>query len=140
MKAILFISLVLFSFMAIGQSQPQVVRHSMSSSVGGESTDTTTLATVWTYSFAFSGTATHLLDGRFEADTVSGTANYTIAIEHSWNYSDWDVLSTVSQTADRDTFLNFQDTTRRPYVRFRNTATSGTQVVKNKVYFSFINQ
>ena len=107
--------------------------------IGGSSSDVMTLATPWVKGYSFGTPGIHIFGGRFEADTVSGTANYTLYIEHSWNYVDWDVLSSVAQTADRDTFLNFQDTTIRPFIRIRNVATSGAQVVKNKVYLTVIN-
>ena len=127
-------------FLAFVATSQTVIRGTTSRVVGGKATDTTTLITSWTENFAFSNPGEYLLSGRFEADTVSGTANYTITVEHSWNYEDWDVLSTVAQTADRDTFMNFVDTTTRPYVRYKNAATSGAQVVKNKVYFTFVKQ
>jgi len=137
MKNILVILFMIIAFTANSQT---VIRGTTSRVVGGESTDTTTLVTTWTENFAFSTPGEYLLEGRFQADTVSGTANYTISIDHSWDYVNWDTLQTVSQTADRDTFMNFSVTTTRPYARFKNVTTSGTQVVENKSFSTFVKQ
>lgn len=107
--------------------------------VGGASTDVMNLTTPWVSGFSFITPANHIFGGRIIATKVSGTANYKLYVEHSWDYANWDVISTVTQTANRDTFLNFQDTTIRPFIRIRSVATSGVQVVKNKVYLTIIN-
>lgn len=139
MKNILIALFVCMAFMVNGQAL-QVITHSLSSSVGGESTDTTTLVTDWSHSFAFSGTGSWISEVQFQADTVSGTTNNTFYVEKSFDFSNWVHVDSVQHTTDTDTVVYFSDTTTWPYLRYRTSAISGAQVFENKLFFSLVKQ
>jgi hypothetical protein len=132
--------ILLFACLAFNVNAQRVIRNSISSSVGGAATDTMTLVTDWTYNFAFSGTGSYIAEVQFEVEKVSGTANNTFYVEKSFDYSNWVHVDSTQHTTDTDTVVYFNDTTTWPYLRYRTSAISGAQVLKNKLYFSLVKQ
>jgi hypothetical protein len=137
MKAFILSIFLCLAFMANAQ---RVITSSLSSSVGGASTDTTTLLTDWSYVFAFSGTGSWISEVQHNVTKVSGTANNTFYVEKSFDYVNWVHVDSIQHTTDTDTLVYFSDTTTWPYLRYRTSAISGAQVLKNKLYFSLVKQ
>ena len=138
-KTIFLLLLLNLSLLGMAQGPDKVVKHPYSTSIGGASTDTSSLVTVWSYSWAFNYTDNHIIEGQFKADSISVSPNYTFVVEKSFDFLTWVAMTTQTHVTGVDTVIYFADTTSWPYVRVRNTAISGAQVVKNKLFFSITN-